>query len=44
MVSFINSEIEFYVDKYQPYDKAGHMQSGMDRVVGIQRINGDFIT
>jgi septum formation protein len=36
-------QIEFYVDKYQPYDKAGayaiHEWIG---VVGIRSINGDF--
>ncbi len=38
-----NSQIEFYVDKYQPYDKAGaYAIQEWIGVVGIQRINGDF--
>ncbi len=36
-------QIEFYVDKYQPYDKAGAygIQEWIG-VVGIKNINGDF--
>jgi septum formation protein len=36
-------QIQFYVDEYQPYDKAGAygIQEWMG-VVGIQRIAGDF--
>jgi septum formation protein len=36
-------EIEFYVDKYKPYDKAGSyaIQEWIG-VVGIKSINGDF--
>lgn len=36
-------QIEFYVDKYQPYDKAGaYAIQEWIGVVGIKRINGDF--
>lgn len=36
-------QIEFYVDKYQPYDKAGaYAIQEWIGVVGIQRIKGDF--
>ncbi len=36
-------EIEFYVDKYQPYDKAGaYAIQEWIGVVGIQKIEGDF--
>ncbi|HRI21114.1 MAG TPA: Maf family protein [Panacibacter sp.] len=37
------SQIEFYVDKYKPYDKAGSyaIQEWIG-VVGIQSVNGDF--
>lgn len=36
-------QVEFYVDKYQPYDKAGaYAIQEWIGVVGIKRINGDF--
>lgn len=36
-------EIEFYIDKYKPYDKAGaYAIQEWIGVVGIQRIEGDF--
>lgn len=36
-------QIEFYVDKYKPYDKAGaYAIQEWIGVVGIQSINGDF--
>ncbi|MBD0331926.1 MAG: septum formation protein Maf [Chitinophagaceae bacterium] len=36
-------QIEFYVDKYQPFDKAGaYAIQEWIGVVGIKRINGDF--
>ena len=36
-------EIEFYIDKYQPYDKAGaYAIQEWIGVVGIKRISGDF--
>lgn len=36
-------EIEYYVDKYKPYDKAGaYAIQEWIGVVGIKRINGDF--
>lgn len=37
------SQIEFYVDKYKPYDKAGSyaIQEWIG-VVGIKQVNGDF--
>lgn len=36
-------QIEFYVDNYQPYDKAGaYAIQEWIGVVGIKRINGDF--
>ncbi len=36
-------QIEFYIDKYQPYDKAGaYAIQEWIGVVGIKRINGDF--
>lgn len=36
-------EIEFYVDKYKPYDKAGaYAIQEWIGVIGIKRINGDF--
>jgi septum formation protein len=45
-VEFYNitvSEIEFYVDKYKPYDKAGaYAIQEWIGVVGIKSINGDF--
>jgi septum formation protein len=41
--SLSEKEIEFYVDKYKPYDKAGSyaIQEWIG-VVGIKSINGDF--
>ena len=37
------SQIEFYVDKYEPYDKAGaYAIQEWIGVVGIERISGDF--
>jgi septum formation protein len=37
------NEIEFYVDKYEPYDKAGaYAIQEWIGVVGIKSINGDF--
>jgi septum formation protein len=37
------SEIEFYVDKYKPYDKAGaYAIQEWIGVIGIKSINGDF--
>ena len=36
-------EIEFYIDKYQPYDKAGaYAIQEWIGVIGIKRISGDF--
>ena len=36
-------EIEFYVDKYKPYDKAGaYAIQEWIGVVGIKSIHGDF--
>jgi septum formation protein len=36
-------DIEFYIDKYQPYDKAGaYAIQEWIGVVGIKNINGDF--
>ena len=41
--SLTRNQIEFYVDKYQPYDKAGaYAIQEWIGVVGIQRIEGDF--
>lgn len=38
-----NEQIEFYVDRYKPYDKAGaYAIQEWIGVVGIERINGDF--
>ena len=38
-----HQEIEFYVDKYKPYDKAGaYAIQEWIGVVGIKSINGDF--
>jgi septum formation protein len=38
-----NEQIEFYVDKYKPYDKAGaYAIQEWIGVVGIRYINGDF--
>ena len=37
------AQIEFYVDKYQPYDKAGaYAIQEWIGVVGIEKIHGDF--
>ena len=39
----ITAQLEFYVDKYQPYDKAGaYAIQEWIGVVGIKCINGDF--
>lgn len=41
--SLTRSQIEFYVDKYKPYDKAGaYAIQEWIGVVGIKCINGDF--
>jgi len=41
--SLTTDQIIFYVDKYQPYDKAGaYAIQEWIGVVGIKRINGDF--
>jgi septum formation protein len=41
--SLTRQEIEFYVDKYKPYDKAGaYAIQEWIGVVGIKSINGDF--
>jgi septum formation protein len=41
--SFTDEQISFYVDKYQPYDKAGaYAIQEWIGVVGIKSINGDF--
>jgi septum formation protein len=41
--SLTKDEIEFYVDKYKPYDKAGaYAIQEWIGVVGIKSINGDF--
>jgi septum formation protein len=38
-----NEQIEFYVDKYKPYDKAGaYAIQEWIGVIGIESINGDF--
>jgi septum formation protein len=38
-----NAQIEFYVDKYKPYDKAGaYAIQEWIGVVGIKSVNGDF--
>ncbi len=38
-----NTQIEFYVDKYKPYDKAGaYAIQEWIGVIGIKSINGDF--
>ncbi len=38
-----NDQIEFYVDKYRPYDKAGaYAIQEWIGVVGIKSVNGDF--
>jgi nucleoside triphosphate pyrophosphatase len=45
-VEFYNlsvEQIEFYVDKYKPYDKAGaYAIQEWIGVVGIKSVNGDF--
>ncbi len=41
--SLTNEQITFYVDKYQPYDKAGaYAIQEWIGVVGIQSVQGDF--
>lgn len=41
--SLTQGQIEFYVDKYKPYDKAGaYAIQEWIGVIGIKRINGDF--
>jgi septum formation protein len=41
--SLTKAEIEFYVDKYKPYDKAGaYAIQEWIGVVGIKSIKGDF--
>jgi septum formation protein len=41
--SLTKEQIEFYVDKYQPYDKAGaYAIQEWIGVVGIKRVSGDF--
>jgi septum formation protein len=41
--SLSDEQIEFYVDKYEPYDKAGaYAIQEWIGVVGIRSINGDF--
>ena len=41
--SLSQGQIEFYIDKYKPYDKAGaYAIQEWIGVVGIKRINGDF--
>jgi septum formation protein len=41
--SLTNAQIEFYVDKYQPYDKAGaYAIQEWIGVVGIKSVSGDF--
>ncbi|HWI91215.1 MAG TPA: Maf family protein [Flavisolibacter sp.] len=41
--SLTQSQIEFYVDKYKPYDKAGaYAIQEWIGVIGIKCINGDF--
>jgi septum formation protein len=38
-----NAQIEFYIDKYKPYDKAGaYAIQEWVGVVGIKSVNGDF--
>lgn len=38
-----NAQIEFYIDKYKPYDKAGaYAIQEWIGVVGIKSVNGDF--
>ena len=41
--SLTQSQIEFYVDNYKPYDKAGaYAIQEWIGVIGIKSINGDF--
>ena len=41
--SLTNKEIEFYVDKYKPYDKAGaYAIQEWIGVIGVKSIDGDF--
>ena len=41
--SLTNEQIEYYVDKYKPYDKAGaYAIQEWIGVVGIRKINGDY--
>ena len=41
--SLSQQEIEFYIDKYKPYDKAGaYAIQEWIGVIGIKRISGDF--
>ena len=41
--SLSKEQIEFYIDKYKPYDKAGaYAIQEWIGVVGIKSINGDF--
>jgi len=41
--SLTNAQIEFYIDKYKPYDKAGaYAIQEWIGVVGIKSVNGDF--
>jgi len=38
-----NKQIEFYIDEYQPYDKAGaYAIQEWIGAIGIEKINGDF--
>ena len=38
-----NEQIEFYIDKYKPFDKAGaYAIQEWIGVVGIKSVNGDF--
>ena len=42
-MNLTNAQIEFYVDKYKPYDKAGaYAIQEWIGVIGIKSINGDF--
>ena len=41
--SLTQDQIEFYIDKYKPYDKAGaYAIQEWIGVIGIKSINGDF--
>lgn len=41
--SLTMEQIEFYIDKYQPYDKAGaYAIQEWIGVIGIKRVSGDF--